>query len=225
MGVLMKPMDLAWSLLKADPDYRVRDPKGGAYSMGSMSQAMHPAIAGHLHRRINRNTALEGMTEEEQKRVPSPFGEQTKTVAGRFPRRKLRDNPYQFTDMPYNESQLRGSTLAPMVQLATGMDTRDYGYGPKARILGDKKPGVSVSNRPDSTPDAVLNLLQIPGAAPSPMNYFQTDFNPYEPQEYGQMSPRDSEAFEEVFNRFMEERRRGNPDNVQMLPGNVMQQM
>ena len=201
--------------------------------MGRMSQAMHPAIAGHLHRRINRGSTLAGMTEEEQKRVPSPFGEQTITAdgpkfnfAGRFPRREIGDSPQRYTDRPKEDYQRGRTVYEPMVQLETGMDTRDYGHGPKARLLSDKDPGVSVSNRPDSTPDAVLNLLQIPGAAPSPMNYFQTDFRPYEPQEYGQMSPRDSEDFEEVFNRFMERQgRRGNPDNVQMLPGNVMQQM
>jgi hypothetical protein len=218
MGVLMKPMDLAWSLLKADPHYRVRDPKASAFYEMKQSQAMHPAIAGHVHRRLNPvvNTL---------NRVPSPFGEQTINPASRIPRNKLKFQPQKFTDMP-SDKNARMFGSGPMVQLPTGMDTRNYGDGSEAGILGDKDPGVSVSNRSDSTPDAVLNLLQIPGAAPSPMNYFQTDFRPSEPQEYGQMSPRDSEAFEEVFNRFMEQQgRRGNPDNVQMLPGNVMQQM
>ena len=222
MGVLMKPMDFAWSLLKADPDYRVRDPKT-PLTGSLLSQAMHPAIAGHLHRRLNRNTA--GLSENQLAAVPSPFGEQTETVAGRFPRSRLRHMPQEYTDMPTDKMK-RMFGNGPMAQLETGMDTRDYGRGSKAPLLSDKAPGVSVSNQPDSTPDAVLNLLQIPGAAPSPMNYFQTDFRPYEPQEYGQMSPRDSEDFEEVFNRFMEQQgRRSNPDNVQMLPGNVMQQM
>ena len=222
MGVLMKPMDLAWSLLKADPDYRVRDPKASAYFETKESQAMHPAIAGHVHRKLNQG-------DDELKRVPSPFGEQTINPASRIPRNKLKFQPQKFTDMPTDKMKRRFGS-GPMVQLPTGMDTRNYGDGSEATILGDKDPGVSVSNRPDmrmiNTPDTVLNLLQIPGAAPSPMNFFQSDFKPNEPQEYGQMSPRDSEAFEEVFNRFMEQQgRRGNPDNVQMLPGNVMQQM
>jgi len=219
MGVLMKPMDLAWSLLKADPEYRVRDPKGGAFSSSATSQAMHPAIAGHVHRRLN--PVLNELKEE-----PSPFSAQIKTEAGYYPRFSLRNNPSRYTDMPTDKYARMFGRRGPIVQLPTGMDTRNYGDGSQAGILSDKDPGVSVSNRPDSTPDAVLNLLQIPGAAPSPMNYFQTDFKPYEPQEYGEMSPRDSEAFEEVFNRFMERQgRKGNPDNVQMLPGNVMQQM
>ena len=225
MGVLMKPMDLAWALLKADPNYRVRDHKT-LRTGSSYGQAMHPAIAGHLHRRINQTRmGEEGLNEE-----PSPFGEQT-TVAGRLPRKRLERNPQDYTDLPTGEMERAtlGFGGGPMAQLSGRMDTADYGYGSKARILGDKPPGVSVSNRPDmrmiNTPDTVLNLLQIPGAAPSPMNYFQTNFDPYKPQEYGQMSSRDSEDFEEVFNRFMEERRRGNPDNVQMLPGNVMQHM
>ena len=220
MGVLMKPMDFAWSLLKADPDYRVRDPK--TPRTGSvLSQAMHPAIAGHLHRGINRRR----LSENQLAAVPSPFGEQTETVAGRFPRSEIKSKPQEFTDLP-TEKMKRMFGHGPMVQLSGRMDTADYGHGPRARILGDKPPGVSVSNQPDSTPDAVLNLLQIPGAAPSPMNYFQADFNPYVSHEYSQMSPRDSEDFEEVFNRFMERQgRRGNPDNVQMVPGNIMQQM
>ena len=191
--------------------------------MGSMSQAMHPAIAGHLHRRINQTR----MGEEELNKEPSPFGEQEE-IAGRFPRRMLRDNPQKFTDRPKEEYQRGRSVYEPMVQLATGMDTRDYGHGPKATILGDKKPGVSVSNRGDGSPDALLNVLQIHRHLlnnPSPKNLPRFDFNPYEPQEYAQMSPRDSEGFEEIFNRFMERRRMGNPDNVQMLPGNIMQQM
>ena len=222
MGVLMKPIDFAWSLLKADPDYRLRDPTTPLTGT-SLSQAMHPAIAGHLHRRINRKR----LSEDQLAAVPSPFGEQTETVAGSFPRRELKRKPQDYTDMPTDKMKRLSIPFGggPMAQLSGRMGTRDYGSGSKAPLLSDKAPGVSVSNQPDSTPDAVLNLLQIPGAAPSPMNYFQTDFYPYMPQEYGEMSPRDSEDFEEVFNRFMERRRMGNPDNVQMLPGNVMQQM
>ena len=215
MGVLMKPMDLAWSLLKADPLFRTYEGRGYPKS----SQAMHPGIVSYLSRTIP-NVRQKIQQTGRIASIPNPrmFG-----VATNVP--KDYDKP--MVDLMRREEDGRK------------MDTlHEYG-GSSARPSGEMKEGVSVSNqrlKDMSTPDDVLNLLQIPGGAPTPQNFFQGTYEGGQdgnlalgkvtPQEYGQMSPRDSEAFEEVFSRFMEEQgRRGNPDNVQMLPGNVMQQM
>lgn len=185
MGVLMKPMDVAWAVLKADPDRRAYRPINTHLSF---SQTRHP---GPKYR-----PSMQLVTQKD-------------TVSDEY-------SPYDIFPM---------DTVTQ-----DGKSRANFGYR-------GAKPGVSESNRDfieqmyEKNPDTWLNALQVlkPNTGRTPKNIADAfnsggGFDRTGANQYGEISPQSKDSFEEIFQRFMEQQgRKGNPDNVQMLPGNVMQ--
>ena len=193
----------------------------------------------------------EGLPEElrneildNQERMNDMFNQKLMAETG-----PLRQGPlelYQSTPSPYThlpELQEKPDWRAERIRHrgdieisnrdSQGLDTKHSDTDPilsdmiSALPHGDQPVGVSVSSSSDRrTPDKLINLLQIPKAM-SVADWFKGGVDMKKPQEYGPLSPQRLGEFDTAFKDYMNMMGTniGNPDNIQMLPGNFMQQV
>jgi len=181
---------------------------------------------------------------DNQERLNDMFNQKLQAETG-----SLRQGPlelYQSTPSPYThlpelqeKTDWRAGRIRPRIggrielsptpknSYSQGLDTEHSDFDINSALpYGDEQVGFSVSNRSEKrTPDRLINLLQIPQAM-SMANYFRGGVDMRKPQEYAPLSSQQLEEFDMAFKDYMNMNRRsniGNPDNIQMLPGNFMQ--
>jgi hypothetical protein len=115
MGVLMKPMDLAWSLLKADP--KTSMVQTASQHRGRRSQTMHPAIMGRM---VGNERRPVPMKDIESQGLDTEYHPRYGPKALGLPTRDNRVTPFhkpiQHTPMgnPDNVQMLPGNVMQQM---------------------------------------------------------------------------------------------------------------
>jgi len=216
----MNPMDAAWSILKADPNLRMVH--GGGFPSqrgGGRSQTLHPAIAGLLTKRPPYLDFADKELDIDDIALNNPGHLDT------YHPPRYRDWP-----QPYSEAPGNLDPYSTDEQLNSAGSRRSL--GPVHRQGAPKPPDRVLHEMSKDSPYRAYdtaNMLQIDD--PSQNEEFMQVFNAY-PEKLRQFYEQQGDMDVQPHSRphiaghqdFGRVGRRGNPDNIQMIP-DMMGQM